>query len=153
MDKGQHLRLILSKNTGMQMTKQVIALATDLTFHVSAQTEDSTTKDSTDTNGTWQENEVTGLSYDIQIGALIGYDNDLLNKDNANQLGDIIDGVSDTQLSWDLVVVSGDQNRTITDTIASGMGKLTNVNPTGQNRQRATYTATLNGYGPYEVAE
>lgn len=155
MDKGQHLRLLLSKNTGSQMTKQVIALATDMTFHVSVQTELSTTKDSTDLNGMWDEYEKTGISYDFQIGALIGYETNPLgaDKETANTLSDIIDGVSDTELAWDLAVVEGDKNRTIREIIASGMGKLSNVKPSGQNRQNAQYTATLNGYGPYDVAE
>ena len=144
MDKGQHLRLFLYKKD----TTKVIALATDLTFHVSAQTEDATTKDSTDTNGMWQENEVTGISYDIQIGALIG-----VGEDEANTFEDIINGINDEEIAWDLSVVSGEQNRIYVDKIANGYGKLSNVNATGQNRQRASYTATLNGYGPYEVAE
>lgn len=135
------------------MTLQVIALATDLTFHVAAQTETSTTKDSTDTDDSWDENDVTGISYDIQIGALTGADDSSLNPEQANMLNDIINGVSDNTLAWELAVVNGVQNRTIVEKIASGMGKLTNVNPTGTNRQAATYSATLNGFGPYFVEE
>ena len=127
---------------------EVIALATDLTFHVSAQTEDSTTKDTTDTTGMWQENDVTGLSYDIQISALIGS-----GTDTAVQLADIINGINDEELDWELAIVGGNQNRLKITTIATGKGKLTNVNPTGTNRQSATYSATLTGVGPYTVAQ
>lgn len=150
MDKGQHLRLFLKKSN----TKEVIALATNLTLHVSAQTEDSTTKDSTDTDGFWQENEVTGLSYDFQIGALIGVESLYTEggMETANTLNDIINGINDEIIDWELAFVTGDRNRTVTQTVATGQGKLSNVNPSGQNRQKAQYTATLNGYGPYEVS-
>ena len=40
-----------------------IAMATSCQFHISAQMEDSSTKDST---GDWQEQEVVGLSWDAQ---------------------------------------------------------------------------------------
>lgn len=144
MDKGQHLRLLLRKKN----INKVIALATDLTFHVSVQTEQSTTKDSTDTTGMWEEYEKTGISYDIQIGALVG-----VGEDDANTFEDIINGINDEEIAWSLSFVSGEQNRIYVDNVANGYGKLSNVNATGQNRQRASYTATLNGYGPYEVAE
>ena len=126
---------------------KVIALATDLSFHVSVATENSTTKDTTDTNGTWDENEATGISYDIQIGALVGS-----GDDTANTLEDIIDDVSDNVFRWELAMFSGPNNRTKGETIVSGYGKMTNVQVSAANRQNATYTATLNGYGAYDVA-
>lgn len=126
---------------------KVIALATDLTFHVSVATENSTTKDTTDTNGTWDENEATGISYDIQIGALVG-----AGDDTANTLEDIIDDVSDNVFRWELAMFSGPNNRTKGETIVSGYGKMTNVQVSAANRQNTTYTATLNGYGAYTVA-
>lgn len=127
---------------------KVIALATDLTFHVSAQTENSTTKDSTDTTGMWEEFDKTGISYDIQIGALVG-----VGEDDAITFEDIINGVNDELIVWQLITVGGEQNRITHEKIANGNGKLSNISATGQNRQRTTYTATLNGYGPYEVEE
>lgn len=148
MDKGQHLRLFIKK--GNPGTQKVIALATDMTFHVSATTENSTTKDSTDTTGQWDKNEVTALSYDIQISALIGYLKSGDSED-ANMLDDIISGVSDNAIDWELAVVSGTANRMKVSTVAEGKGKLTKVNPTGNNRQKATYSATINGYGAFTV--
>lgn len=164
MDKGQHLRLFIEKlpyfdvqpmtNDKQETTgkPQVIAFATDMSFHVSAQTEDSTSKDSTDNNNLWQENEVTGISYDIQIGAMIGFE-EKTGEESANKLEDFIDNVSDKLVNWSLYVVEGEKNRKPKELIASGRGKLSNVSPTGTNRQAATYTATLTGYGPYEVPE
>lgn len=151
MDKGQHLRLFITKQVSSSSTPVVVALATDLTFHVSASTEDSTTKDTTDTNGNWQEFDVTGLSYDIQIGALIALA-DTTGTDTAYNLNDFLTNMTDTPIDWELAVVSGTNNRTKGTSIATGKGKITNISPTGTNRQVATYTATIAGYGPYTVA-
>lgn len=143
MDKGQHLRLFI-KDSG----NHFFALATSLTFHVSAQVETSTTKDSTDETGQWDENEPTGLSGDIQIGALIGVGTDT----NGVTLNDVLNNVNDSAIDWELALVGNTNNRTVKTTIATGKGKITNVNPTGTNRQNATYTATINLFGPYTVA-
>lgn len=144
MDKGQHLRLFLTSGTA----KRAFALGTGLTFHLSAATEDSTTKDTTDTDGTWNEYEVTQRSGDIQIEALVGSGTDT----SAETLDDIISAVNDTPVNWELALVGGANNRVVTSTICTGQGKLTNVSPQGQNRQNATYSATLNIYGPVTVA-
>jgi hypothetical protein len=74
MDKGQHLRLIIEDTSTTPALATFVAMATDLTLHLSATTEDSTTKDSTDTNGLWNEYEVTARSGDIQFSALVAID-------------------------------------------------------------------------------
>lgn len=148
MDKGQHLRLLLSKTVSQTSVKKVIALATDFTFHCSATTENSTTKDSTDINGLWDEYEVTAKSYDISISAMIGVGTD---SDNAYTLNDMMNEMNDTPLQWELAVFSGTNNRTKGATIASGACKITSINPVGQNRQFATYSASLNGYGAISI--
>jgi hypothetical protein len=144
MDKGQHLRLLLKEST----TKYPFALAVGLQFHLSATTEDSTTKDTTDTNGTWNEYEVTQRSGDIQIDALIGTGTDAA----AKTLNDVINAVSNTPVDWELAIVGGANNRVVATTICTGKGKITNVSPTGANRQKAQYSCTLNIYGPVTVA-
>ena len=126
---------------------EVIALATDFNFHASASTENSTTKDSTDILGLWEEFEITGKSYDIQISALIG-----VGTDDANLLDDLISNMVDAEIKWEMAIVSGTNNRTQSTLIADGTAKITNVNPVGQNRQNATYSATLRGYGPINIA-
>ena len=148
MDKGQHLPLLIKTNDATG-NKLPIALARDLTFHLSAQVENATTKDSTDTNGAWQENEVTGISGDVQFGALIGVGDD----SGAQLLNDIINGIDDSQFDWELAVVGGNQNRVVTTSIATGKGKMASVQMTGQNRQNATYSGTMNLYGPYTVVD
>lgn len=146
MDKGQHLRLVFPEGSGT-VTNFFVAMATDLTVHFSAQTEDSTTKDSSDTNGNWNEYDVTGRSGDIQFSALVGVGTDATGKSFA----DWIDKVSDTEIPWKLVTVNNTNNRTIVKTICSGKGKLSNLQASAQNRQKATYSGTLNIYGPVTV--
>ncbi len=146
MDKGQHLRLVFPEGSGT-VTNFFVAMATDLTVHFSAQTEDSTTKDSTDTNGDWNEYDVTGRSGDIQFGALVGVGTDSTGKSFA----DWIDKVNDTLIPWKLVTVNSTNNRTIVKTVCSGNGKLSNLQASAQNRQKATYSGTLTMHGPVTV--
>ena len=143
MDKGQHLRLVLIDES----TNMFIALATELTLHLSASTENSTTKDSTDTDGMWQEYEVSQRNGDIQFGALIGVGTD----SSGVSLDTMIYLVRDEPVNWKIVMTSGANNRVVGKTICSGQGKLTSLNPQGQNRQNATYSGTLNIYGPVTV--
>ena len=146
MDKGQHLRLVFPEGTGT-VTNYFVALATDLSVHFSAQTEDSTTKDSSDTNGNWNEYDVVTRSGDIQFGALVGVGTDA----NGKSFADWIDSVSDTEIPWKLVTVNSTNNRTIVKTVCSGVGKLSNLQASAQNRQKATYSGTLNTFGPVTV--
>jgi hypothetical protein len=146
MDKGQHLRLVFPEGTGT-VTNYFVALATDLTIHFSAQTEDSSTKDTTDTNGAWSEFDVTGRNGDIQFGALVGVGTDTTGK----AFADWIDKVNDTIIPWKLVTVNSTNNRTIVKTVCSGNGKLSNLQASAQNRQKATYSGTLTMHGPVTV--
>lgn len=146
MDKGQHLRLVFPEGTST-VTNKFVALATELTVHFSATTEDSTTKDSTDTNGDWNEYDVTQRSGDIQFGALVGVGTDATGKSFA----DWIDAVNDQVIPWKLVTVNSTNNRTIVKTVCSGNGKLSNLQASAQNRQKATYSGTLNMFGPVTV--
>jgi hypothetical protein len=145
MDKGQHLRLVFME--GATPSSKVIALATDMTFHLSAQTEDSSTKDTTDTNGAWNEYDVTARSGDIQFNALVGVGSDTGGKSFA----DLIDQVSDSLINWKVVMVSGAENRVVGKEVCHGQGKLTNLQASAQNRQKATYSGTLNIYGTVVV--
>ena len=146
MDKGQHLRLVIIEGSGTP-TSKVVALSTDLTLHFSATTEDSTTKDSSDTNGNWNEYDVTQRSGDISFNALVGVGTDAAGESFA----DFLDKVSDTLINWKVCLASGDNNRTLGKTVCSGQGKLTNLQASAQNKQKATYSGTLNMYGPVTV--
>ena len=146
MDKGQHLRLVIIEGSGTP-TSKVVALSTDLTLHFSATTEDSTTKDSSDTNGNWNEYDVTQRSGDISFNALVGVGTDAAGESFA----DFLDKVSDTLINWKVCLASGDNNRTLGKTVCSGQGKLVNVQVNASNKQKSTYSGTLNMFGPVTV--
>ena len=146
MENGQHLRLVIIEGSGTP-TSKVVALSTDLTLHFSATTEDSTTKDSSDSNGNWNEYDVTQRSGDISFNALVGVGTDAAGESFA----DFLDKVSDTLINWKVCLASGDNNRTLGKTVCSGQGKLVNVQASAQNRQKATYSGSINMYGPVTV--
>ena len=143
-EKGQFLRLFIKKSN----TLQPIAFCTDLQMHVGVQMEDSSTKD--DANGLWQDQTPVSLGYDFQIGALIGY---LVSPatESANTLKDLEAMLTDSPVDWELAAVTGDNNRTKLYGIATGKGKLSNLQLIGVNKEKAHYTATLNGYGEFSV--
>lgn len=144
MDKGQHLRLFIKDGANYD----VIALSTDCTLHLSATTENSTTKDTTDASGVgWDEFEVTQRSGDIQFTALIAAGTDAA----AKLLGDIESGVSDSQIDWEVALASSTNNRTKGTVICSGKGKITSMQATGQVGQNASYSGTINIYGAVTV--
>lgn len=147
--KGQYVRLFLgSDNTAAPST--VIAAAKSLSLHVSLTLEDATTKD---TAGDWQIQEPTALSYDISTGALVRSGETITSQVGAKTLADL-ESIYEagTPVKFKIANVSGDNNRTASSTIVSGSVVLTQLAINGPNRQNADYTATLNGYGDYEVA-
>lgn len=144
MDKGQHLRLFIKNGT----SDNVIALSTDMSLHLSATTENSTTKDTTDASGViWDEFEVTQRSGDIQFTALVAAGTDSA----AKVLTDIESGVSDAAITWEIALASNTNNRTKGTVICTGQGKITNMQASGQVGQNATYSGTINIYGTVTV--
>ena len=147
--KGQFVRLFLgSDNTAAPST--VIAAAKTLSLHVSLTLEDATTKD---TAGEWTIQEPTALSYDITTGALVRSGETITSAVGAKALADLETIYENgTPVKWKIANVGGDNNRTASSTIVSGSVVLTQLTLNGPNRQNADYSATLNGYGEYEVA-
>lgn len=146
MQKGQYIRLLVSLATN---PSTVVAAAKQMALHGSAQTEDSSTKDTT---GNALEYEVTGQSYDITGGGLVLTPNDTL-LTGAVGLNDFESWLQDQVLNWKICVMEGTNNRTIVEEIAHGQGKLTNLQIQAQNKQNATYNYTINGYGAINVGE
>lgn len=140
MKKGQYIRLLLATTAN---PSTVVAAAKQLSLHGSAQTEDSSTKDTT---GDALEYEVTGQSYDITGSGLVLTPNDALLTGGLG-LNDFEGWVKDQLLYWRICVMEGTNNRTVVEEIAHGQGKLTNLQIQAQNKQNATYNYTLNGYG------
>ena len=146
MQKGQFIRLLLALTSA---PTAVIAAAKTMQLHGSAQTEDSSTKDTT---GTYQEFEVTGQSYDIQGSGLILTPNDSL-LTGAVGLSNLEGWLQDQELYWRICVMEGTNNRTIVEEIASGKAKLTSLQAQGQSKQNATYNYTLTGFGGITVPD
>lgn len=146
MQKGQYIRLLVSLATN---PSTVVAAAKQMALHGSAQTEDSSTKDTT---GNALEYEVTGQSYDITGSGLVLTPNDTL-LTGAVGLNDFESWLQDQVLNWKVCVMEGTNNRTIVEEIAHGQGKLTNLQIQAQNKQNATYNYTINGYGAINVGE
>ena len=63
--KGQNLRILLGNSAS---NLKCIAAAQSCVLHVSAQVDESSSKDSP---SEWQEQEITAINWDIQVDALI----------------------------------------------------------------------------------
>ena len=137
--KGQNLRVMVGG--------KCIAMATSCTFHVSAQMEDSSTKDST---GDWQEQSVVGLSWDAQTDSLVTLTDNGSNGELPQDLLSLIINKTAVTLTFDQT--TGTNNRTsVSPTSAikkSGQAFVTDVNITAQNRQNSTISVQFQGTGP-----
>ena len=122
-----------------------IALATSCTFHISASLEDSSTKDST---GDWQEQEVTGLSWDASTDSLITIADVGTNGELPADLMSLIINKTRVLLTFDQT--AGTNNRTAQDSTIkrSGYAYLTDYSLTAPNRQNSTLTCQFTGDGP-----
>lgn len=145
MKRGQYIRLLLSTTAN---PSTVIAAAKQMSLHLSAQTEESSTKDTT---GDAQEFEVVGQSYEITgSGLVLTSDDELLT--GGVGLDSFEEWIAtpanvDTVLYWKICNMEGDNQREVESTIASGQCKITNLQISAQNKTNATYNFTLAGYG------
>lgn len=135
--KGQNLRILVGG--------KCVAMATSCTFHVSAQLEDSSTKDSV---GDWQEQEVTGLSWDAQTDSLVTLEDNGTNGELPQDLLGLI--ISKTKVTITFDQTAGTNNRVAQNSAIKRTGEayVTDVTITAQNRQNSTFSAKLTGTGP-----
>lgn len=133
--KGQNLRIAIGG--------KYIAFATNCTVHVSAELEESSTKDST--NG-WQEQEVTGLNWDISVDALYSVDTDASGINGVDALDLILAG-QEIEVAFNLT--EGDKNREQVASSVEYTGKafVNDISVQAQNRQNTTYTLQATGNG------
>lgn len=145
--KGQFVRLFLGSDNTATPAK-VIAFAKQLQLHVSLQMEDATTKD---TEGNWQIQEPTGLSYDITSNALVRGGDAISSQVKAQGLSEV-EAIFEagTPVKFQIANVSGANNRTKGAVIMSGSVIVSQLTINAQ-RQNATYDTTLNGYGEYTL--
>jgi hypothetical protein len=120
-------------------------MATSCTFHVSAQLEDSSTKDSV---GDWQEQEVTGLSWDAQTDSLVTLEDNGTNGELPQDLLGLIINKTKVTLTFDQT--AGANNRVGQNSAIKRTGEayVTDVTITAQNRQNSTFSAKFTGTGP-----
>lgn len=146
--KGQFVRLFLGSDNTTTPAK-VIAYAKQLQLHVSLQMEDATTKD---TEGNWQIQEPTGLSYDITSNALVRGGDTITSQVQAQGLSEI-ESIFEagTPVKFQIANVSGTNNRTKGAVIMSGSVIVSQLEIQSQNRTTAQYSTTLNGYGDFAV--
>ena len=146
--KGQFVRLFLGSDNTATPAK-VIASAKSLSLHVSVSLEDATTKD---TDGDWQVQEPTGISFDISSNALVRSGDTITSSVQGQALADLMDVYEASEpVKFQIANVSGANQRTKGTVIISGSVVITALNISAQNRQNATYDATLTGYGEYTV--
>jgi hypothetical protein len=122
-----------------------IAMATSCTFHVSAQLEDSSTKDSV---GDFQEQEVTGLSWDAQTESLVTLVDNGSNGELPQDLLSLMINKTKVTLTFDQT--AGTNNRVAQDSAIkkTGQAYITDVNITAANRQNSTCSVQFTGTGP-----
>lgn len=148
MTRGQFVRLFLSSD-GTNTPVKVIGAAKQLTLHISVTLENASTKD---TDGDWVLNEPTSINYDITSNALIEGGDTITSQVGAQGLSDLQDIYeTGTPVKWQIANVSGDNQRTKGAVVASGSVILTQLQINGPLQSAASYTATMRGYGEYEV--
>lgn len=140
--KGQNLRLMIGG--------YFVGYATSCTVHVSADMEESSTKDSP---SDFQEQEIVGLSWDISTDALYTVSAD---KGTGAEAGRNGENFLDAMLKKTKVTVAflgtndgtGHMNRgKIAGTVFGGYAYITDFSINATNRQNSTYTMQLTGIG------
>jgi hypothetical protein len=134
--KGQNLRVMVGG--------KCIAMATSCTFHISAQLEDSSTKDSV---GDFQEQEVTGLSWDAQTESLVTLDDNGTNGELPQDILSLIINKTKVTLTFDQT--NGANNRVGMNSVIkkTGQAYITDVSISAQNRQNSTCSVQFTGTG------
>ena len=134
--KGQNLRVMVGG--------KCIAMATSCTFHVSAQLEDSSTKDSV---GDFQEQEVTGLSWDAQTESLVTLEDNGTNGELPQDILSLMINKTKVTLTFDQT--AGANNRVGQNSVIkkTGQAYVTDVSISAQNRQNSTCTVQFTGTG------
>ena len=139
--KGQNLRIMVGG--------KCIAMATSCQLHISAQTEDSSTKDDA---GNWQTQEVVGLSWDVQTDSLITLVDNGSNGELPTDLLSLI--ISQTKVTLTFDQTAGTNNRVGQNAAIkrTGQAYLTDYNLVAQNRTAAKLTCQFQGDGPLSAA-
>lgn len=139
--KGQNLRIMVGAASG---SEKCIAMATDATFHVAAQLQDSSTKDST---GDWQEQEVVGLSWDAQTNSLVTLEDNGTNGELPQDLFSLMINKTKVHIVFDQT--AGANNRIAQNSVIkrSGWAYIQDIQLQATNRQNSTFAVQFAGDG------
>ena len=150
MTKGQNIRLFISSgNAQSAVPDKVIGSAKTLQLHISASTEQISTKD---TDGDWLAYDVTEINYDISSNALIKGGDVITSSVAGKNLYDLENIYEASHpINWQIAETSGDNNRTKGNILFSGQAVVTQLTVNAANRQLATYDTQLTGYGVLNV--
>lgn len=137
------MKIIKGQNLRLKLNDKYVAFATDCTVHVSATLEDRSTKDSSD--GVWQEQELTGMAWDLTSNALYSVDAD----NTGHNAEDSLDLMLAMQRVWvEFTRTKGEKNRTEEGTKYCGYVWLNDHSITATNRQNGSYSLQAQGDGP-----
>mgnify|MGYP004683325005 CR=1 FL=1 len=137
--KGQNLRVFVGG--------KCVALATSCQLQVSANLEDTSTKDST---GSWDEQEIVSKSWSMSVDALYNAGGTDATGLNAQEMLDLL--LAGNRVEVRFCVTGGAQNReslTATSTMAEyeGSAWINDLSVTAANKSNASYSASLTGDG------
>jgi hypothetical protein len=125
--------------------EKCIAMATNATFHISTQLEDSSTKDSV---GDWQEQDITGLSWDAQTESLVTLEDNGTNGELPQDLLSLMINKTKVTLTFDQT--AGTNNRVAQNSAIkkTGQAYITDMSVQAANRQNSTLSVQFTGTGP-----
>jgi len=136
--KGQNLRIKLGD--------KFVAFATSCKVHVSANLEDSSTKDSTND---FTEQELTGMSWDVSADALYSVDTDASGLNGIGAL-DMILAKQKVEVSFEQTTGTKNREAVSGSVTYSGQAWINDVSVNAPNRQNSTFTIQATGDGPLE---
>lgn len=114
-----------------------VAFSTSCQYHLSANLEDSSSKDNTDD---FQKQQVVGLAGDISCDALYSVESDATGVNGTDALELILAGA---EVDVTFTPTSGDKNRSATGTTYSCKALVNDISINAPNRQNVTYSIQM----------
>lgn len=114
-----------------------VAFSTSCQYHLSANLEDSSSKDNTDD---FQKQQVVGLAGDISCDALYSLESDATGVNGTDALELILAGA---EVDVTFTPTSGDKNRSATGTAYSCKALVNDISINAPNRQNVTYSIQM----------
>jgi hypothetical protein len=127
--KGQNLRIMING--------KCVAFSTSCQYHLSANLEDSSSKDNTDD---FQKQQVVGLAGDISCDALYSVESDATGVNGTDALELILAGA---EVDVTFTPTSGDKNRSATGTAYTCKALVNDISINAPNRQNVTYSIQM----------